>query len=101
MCGKDQITAFSPPRRCCEERLGLFKCQSKSIKRFSMLWRPREIWTSLFMCGKDLKSRFKLPGGDVKHVRACLSTKEDRENSFHHCGGPLRLVQDCLCAGKN
>ena len=37
----------------------------------------------------------------MKHVRACLSTKEDRENSFHHCGGPLRLVQDCLCAGKN
>ena len=53
------------------------------------------------MCGKDLKIRFILPGGDVKHVRACLSTKEDRENSFHHCGGPLRLVQDCLCAGKN
>ena len=51
--------------------------------------------------GKTLKIRFILPGGDVKHVRACLSTKEDRENSFHHCGGPLRLVQDCLCAGKN
>ena len=61
MCGKDLITAFSPPRRCCEARVGLFKCQSKSIKRFSTLWRPREVGTSLFMCGKDLKSRFKLP----------------------------------------
>ena len=53
------------------------------------------------MCGKDLKSRLKLPGGVVKHLQACLSAMEDRESSFHHCGGPLGLVQNCLCAGKN
>ena len=41
---------------------------------------------------KDLKSRFKLPGGAVKHVQACLSAMQDRENSFHHCGGPLGLL---------
>ena len=34
----------------------------------------------------------------MKHVQACLSASEDRENSFNHCGGLLSLVQDCLCA---
>ena len=32
----------------------------------------------------------------MKHVHA----REDREGSFHHCGGPVKLVQACLCAGK-
>ena len=32
----------------------------------------------------------------MKHVQACLSAREDRENSFHHCGGLLRLVQACF-----
>ena len=36
----------------------------------------------------------------MKYVEACLSAREDRECSFHHSGGPLRLVQACLCAGK-
>ena len=27
------------------------------------------------------------------------SAREDRESSFHRCGGPVRLVQGCLCAG--
>ena len=36
----------------------------------------------------------------MKHVEACLSAREDRESSLHHCGGPFRLVQACLCAGK-
>ena len=26
MCGKDLITPFSPPKRCCEAGAGLFKC---------------------------------------------------------------------------
>ena len=34
----------------------------------------------------------------VKHVQACLSTGEDRESPFHHCGSLVRLVQACLCA---
>ena len=37
----------------------------------------------------------------MNHVEARLSAREDRENSFHHCGGPVRLVQACLCARKN
>ena len=29
----------------------------------------------------------------MKQVQACLSGMEDRENSFHHCGGPAMLVE--------
>ena len=36
----------------------------------------------------------------MKHVEACLSAREDRESSFHHYGGPVRLALDCLSAGK-
>ena len=36
----------------------------------------------------------------MKQVQACLSAREDRESIFHHCGGPVRLVQACLCVGK-
>ena len=34
----------------------------------------------------------------MNHVLACLSAREDRESSFHRCGGPVRLVQACLFA---
>ena len=34
------------------------------------------------------------------YVEACLSAREGREWSFHRCGGPVRLLQACLCAGK-
>ena len=37
----------------------------------------------------------------MKHVEACVSAREYRERSFHHCGGPVRVVQACLCEGKN
>ena len=37
MFGKDLITPFQPPRRCCEARAGLFKCQGRSRKQFSSL----------------------------------------------------------------
>ena len=36
----------------------------------------------------------------MKHVQHCLSAGKDRESSFHHCGGRMRLMQACLCAGK-
>ena len=36
----------------------------------------------------------------MKLVKACFSDSEDQESSFHRCGGPVRLVQGCLCAGK-
>ena len=36
----------------------------------------------------------------MKLVKACFSDSEDQESGFHHSGGPVRLVQACLCAGK-
>ena len=36
----------------------------------------------------------------MKRLEACLSAREDRESSFHRCGGTVRLVQACSCAGK-
>ena len=35
----------------------------------------------------------------MKHVEAGLSPRDDRESSFDHCGGPVKLVQACFCAG--
>ena len=34
----------------------------------------------------------------MKDVQACLSARKDVESSFHHCGGPVKLVQASLCA---
>ena len=28
----------------------------------------------------------------MESLQACLSGREDRESSFHHCGSPLSLV---------
>ena len=33
-------------------------------------------------------------------VEACLSVRNDRESSFHHCRGALKLVQAFLTAGN-
>ena len=32
----------------------------------------------------------------MKHVETCLSAREDRESSFHHCGYAVKLVQACF-----
>ena len=36
----------------------------------------------------------------MKRMKACLSSREDRESNFLGCESAVRLVQDCLCAGK-
>ena len=36
----------------------------------------------------------------MKHVQACLSAKQNRESSFHFCGGPVSLVQASFCEGN-
>ena len=36
----------------------------------------------------------------MKLVQACLSVRKDLEISFHHCGGPVKFVQACLCAER-
>ena len=34
----------------------------------------------------------------MKHVQACLNARKDVESSFHHGGGPVKLVQAYFCA---
>ena len=34
----------------------------------------------------------------MKPVQARLNGRKDRESSFHHCGGPVKLMQGCLSA---
>ena len=36
----------------------------------------------------------------MKHVEACLSSRDDRESSFQRCGRRVSLVQACLCSGN-
>ena len=36
----------------------------------------------------------------MKHLEACLNSRDDRESGFYRCGGHQRLVQACLCAGN-
>ena len=36
----------------------------------------------------------------MKHVEAYLSAREERERTFHHCGGTVGLVQACSYAGE-
>ena len=37
----------------------------------------------------------------MKHVQARLIFRKELQSSFHHCSGPVWLVQACLCAGKS
>ena len=37
----------------------------------------------------------------MKHVHPSVTARIDRESSFHHCGGPVKLVQACLTASKH
>ena len=37
----------------------------------------------------------------MKHVHPSLTARNDRESSFHHCGGPVELVQACLRARED
>ena len=34
----------------------------------------------------------------MKFVLACLRVRKYPESSFHQCGGPVKLVQACVCA---
>ena len=51
-------------------------------------------------CLCEGKTRFNLRRSAVKHVEASVSVRAYRQSSFHRCGGPVRLVQACLCAAK-
>ena len=49
-------------------------------------------------CLCEGKTRFNHRGSAVKHVEASVSARAYRQSSFHCYGGPVRLVQACLCA---
>ena len=36
----------------------------------------------------------------MKHVQPFSSARKDLESSFNYFGGPVKLLQACLCAGK-
>ena len=36
----------------------------------------------------------------MKPVEAGLSVRKDPKSSFNNSGGPVMLVQACVCAGK-
>ena len=36
----------------------------------------------------------------MKVVQSCLSASKDRERSFHHNGGAVKLVEACLSTRK-
>ena len=36
----------------------------------------------------------------MNYMEASLSAAENRESRFLFSGGPVKLVQACLCAGK-
>ena len=48
----------------------------------------------------DRESSFHHCGGPVELMQACLRARKSLESSFHHCGGSVKLMQACLCAGK-
>ena len=33
-------------------------------------------------------------------MQACLSASKEGESIFHHCGGPVKVVQTSLCTGN-
>ena len=58
LCGKDLIKPFSPPMRCSEARVGLFKYQQRLRKQFSPQGRSCEARASICMCWNDLTNPF-------------------------------------------
>ena len=96
MCRKDVVKPFYVPRRYCEARVGLFMRKGRPRKQFPLLWKSCAARASLLMCGKGLITPLYPPR---RCCEACLSAREDLDSIFHHCGGPMRLMKACLCAG--
>ena len=49
---------------------------------------------------RSRKGSFHHCAGPVKLVQACLGARKELESSFHNCVGPVELVQACLSAGN-
>ena len=35
----------------------------------------------------------------MKHLKARLSFRKELQSNFNHCGGPVKLMEACLCVG--
>ena len=66
-------------------------CRERMRNQFSPLMKSYEAGIGLFMCRNDRESSLRC-GGPVKLVLACLCGWKDRERSFHHCGGLVKLA---------
>ena len=88
-------------RKCFESRVGLVKYHETSTKQFSPLWWSCQPRGGLFKCRKYRESRFHHCGGPVKLVQTWLSARRHLESCFHYCGGPVKLVQTWLSARRH
>ena len=61
----------------------------------------KTVFSACLRARKDRESRFHHCGGPVKLVQACLSCRNVRESSFLHCGGLEKLMHACLSGRKN
>ena len=87
-----------PPKTDCAKSLTRQRSLSAWIPGLSTLKVTG--FSATLSVRKDLKNGFHHCTGPVKLVQASLSVRKDLEISFHHCGGPVKLVQSCLSAGK-
>ena len=61
------------------------------MRRFS------EVRAGLFRCQESSSNNtFNHCGGPVKLVKGCLSARKDRESRFHFFRGLVKFVKDCL-----
>ena len=84
--------------RCCEALGGLLKCQERLRKQFPPLWESSEARASMCMSGKDLTKPFSPPMRCCEVRVAVFKYQQRLRNTFHHCKGPVKLVQACVCA---
>ena len=57
-----------------------------------MLWSCEARAILCLSAGKIRQSGSNNRGGPDKLVEARLSVRKDQESSFHHCGGPAKLM---------
>ena len=66
--------------------------QERSRKQFQPLC-PVKLLHACLSVRNDLDNSFHHCGGHVKYMQASLSARKDREISFDRCGGPMHVVQ--------
>ena len=65
-----------------------------------MEWRSCEARARLLGVRTHLQCSFHHCGGPLKLVKASLGVRKDLESNFHHCAGPVNLGQGSLSTRK-